>query len=36
MFLKNMYIGTLDKSIFKNKCNVKKRKKTYNIYSASR
>ncbi len=31
MFIKNMYIGTLDKNIFKNKCNIKKRKKTYNI-----
>jgi hypothetical protein len=33
MFPKNMYIGILDRDIFKHKCNIEKRKKTYNIYS---
>jgi hypothetical protein len=33
MFPKNMYIGTLDKDILKNKCNVEE--KTYNLYLAS-
>jgi len=35
MFPKDMYIGTLDRDIFKNKCNAKKNKKTYNLYLAS-
>ncbi len=35
MVLKNMYIGTLDKDILKNKCNVDQKKKTYNLYLAS-
>jgi hypothetical protein len=35
MFPKNMYIGTLDRDILKHKCNIEKRKKTYNLYLTS-
>ncbi len=30
-----MYIKTLDRDIFKNKCNIKKNKEPYNFYLAS-
>jgi hypothetical protein len=33
MYPKNMCIGTLDRDILKNKCNVEK-KGTYNVYKA--
>jgi hypothetical protein len=35
MFPKNMYIGTLDRNILKQKCNIEKRKKIYGLYLAS-
>jgi hypothetical protein len=35
MFPKSKYIGTLDRDIPEHKCNIEKRKKTYNLYLAS-
>ncbi len=35
MFPKNMYIGTMDRYIFKHKCSIEKMNKTYKLYLAS-